>query len=350
MRLLDSFVVTTSMNASLHSHAQTLGLVALQRSTPNLPFQLIAPGRTFLKRGSLFQLERGSFPKERDFLLFSDCLIWIANLDKGDSEPTERWDWKGVKAGLSPRLMMVRSRSRSEAELSALRSPVQTGCSGNGLLSSSQPASPTRPSPSTPSSRSIASPIRTTKKRQTSNASCDERWWFKGKAELVDLEVVVTPPTDVGEECRLEVWSPEGSFAVYAGKSPVKSPFFAFILFVFPASEVERDEWSTAIRNAKAALLASLNVTHPNSTLSSSASTNHLRRTLQALPHLPEDAQNRPRRGRVEHFVPAVWIPDGKTECCMRCGRPFGWRRRRHHCRLCGRCVCASCSGSVCCF
>jgi len=57
------------------------------------------------------------------------------------------------------------------------------------------------------------------KKRQGSNASCDERWWFKGKAELVDLEIVVTPPTEVGEECRFEVWSPGGSFAVYAGES-----------------------------------------------------------------------------------------------------------------------------------
>jgi len=134
----------------------------------------------------------------------------------------------------------------------------------------------------------------------------------------------------------------------------VNQPYGCFpylhLIFVSPASEGERDEWSTAIRNAKAALLASLNVTHPNSTLSSSTSTNHLRKTLQALPHLPEDEQNRPRRGKVEHFVPAVWIPDGKTESCMRCGRPFGWRRRRHHCRLCGRCVCASCSGSVCWF
>lgn len=316
--------ITTSMNASLHSHAQTLDLLALQRSTPNLPFQLIAPGRTFLKRGSLLQLEGGSFPKERDFLLFSDCLLWIANLDKGDSEAAERWEWKGIKSGFSP---MVRSRSGSEAELSAPRFRVQTGGS---LLPSSQPTSPIRPSPSssTPPSRSIVSPSRV-KKRQSSNASCDERWWFKGKAELVDLEIVVTPPTEVGEECRFEMWSPEGSFAVYA------------------ASEDERDEWSTAIRNAKAALLASLNVTRPNSTLSSSTSTNHLRRTLQALPHLPEDEVIRPRRGKVEHFVPAVWIPDGKTECCMRCGRPFGWRRRRHHCRLCGRCVCASCSGSI---
>ena len=93
--------------------------------------------------------------------------------------------------------------------------------------------------------------------------------------------------------------------------------------------------------------MATLTVMNPNSTLTSSASTNHLRRTLQALPHLPDDDDKNPPRGRVQHFVPAIWIPDGKTDTCMRCGRPFGWRRRRHHCRLCGRCVCGNCSGKV---
>jgi hypothetical protein len=93
--------------------------------------------------------------------------------------------------------------------------------------------------------------------------------------------------------------------------------------------------------------MATLTAMNPNSTLTSSVSTNHLRQTLQALPHLPEDDDKNPPRGRVEHFVPAIWIPDGKTDACMRCGRPFGWRRRRHHCRLCGRCVCGSCSGKV---
>ena len=130
---------------------------------------------------------------------------------------------------------------------------------------------------------------------------------------------------------------------------------------------MERDDWSGAIRNAKASLLMTLNVTHPNSTLTSSASTNHLRRSLQALPFHPGDHRlddgeddkrkkrkgrdkdkdkcRSERRGRVEHWVPPIWIPDAKT--CMRCGRGFSWRRRRHHCRLCGRCVCASCSERV---
>jgi len=168
-------------------------------------------------------------------------------------------------------------------------------------------------------------------KRKSRHASsgADERWVYKGYLDLVDVEVVVSRSMEPGEERRFELLSPQQSFAIYS------------------ANEEERDEWSTAIRNAKASLLVSLNVMQPNSTLTSSSSTNHLRRTLQALPYAPEENGQRPQRGKVDHFVPAIWIPDGKTQSCMRCGRTFGWRRRRHHCRLCGRCVCGSCSSKT---
>ena len=36
------------------------------------------------------------------------------------------------------------------------------------------------------------------------------------------------------------------------------------------------------------------------------------------------------------------WTPD--TRQCESCGKPFTWRRRRHHCRFCGLCVCDACS------
>ena len=111
--------------------------------------------------------------------------------------------------------MMMRSRSRSEAELSALRSRAVVAGAGTGFSPTSQPMSPTRPTPSALSSRSVVSPRMKT--RQASSGNGEERWWFKGKADLVDLEIVVTP-SDVGEESRFEVWSPEGSFAVYAGE------------------------------------------------------------------------------------------------------------------------------------
>jgi hypothetical protein len=109
-----------------------------------------------------------------------------------------------------------------------------------------------------------------------------------------------------------------------------------------------------------------MNSTNPNSTLTSSTSNQHLRLTLQALPYAPDEggssnspqkkkgikrdkekSKEKQRRGHVEHFVPAIWVPDSKADSCMRCGGVFGWRRRRHHCRLCGNCVCANCSGKV---
>ncbi|KAF7974139.1 hypothetical protein HWV62_13369 [Athelia sp. TMB] len=320
--------ITISLNTSLHTHSQTLALLALQRATPNLPIQLVTPGRTLLRRGPLYQLERSNAPREREFLLFSDCLIWLAS--EGDSED---WGWKEREKedkkekrmsmgfmGVGKRPPMARSRSKSEAELSSVLRFREHG-SADGVpgprrlpMSNGNTSAPT-----TPTKR---------KTRQGSNGEERERWVYKGKCDLVDLDVVV-PPAHEDSEWRCELLSPEVSFAVYA------------------SSEEERDEWCTAIRNAKSSLLASLNAMHPNSTLTSSASTHHLRRSLQALPHSPEENSRKPRRGKVEHFVPAIWIPDAKTDSCMRCGKGFGWRRRRHHCRLCGRCVCASCSGKT---
>ncbi|RDX50579.1 hypothetical protein OH76DRAFT_1402643 [Lentinus brumalis] len=287
--------ITMSLNTSLHTHAQTLGLLALQRNTINLPFQLITPGRTFLKRAPLLQLEN-STPREREFLLFSDCLIWLSSAD-GDLF-SDKWSALGASSS-TPDLLRSRTRSEEGEVMRRRQSLLQLKFNGSPR-----------------------------KKRQASSG-VDDRWVYKGHVELVDLEVVVsTPAVGDSQERGFELLSPHQSFAVYA------------------VSEEERDEWVNAIRNAKSALLVSLSVMQLNSTLTSSASTNHLRRTLQALPYAPED-YSKPQRGMVEHFVPAVWVPDGKTESCMRCGRTFGWRRRRHHCRLCGRCVCGGCSSKT---
>ncbi|TBU26804.1 hypothetical protein BD311DRAFT_779367 [Dichomitus squalens] len=298
--------ITMSLNTSLHTHAQTLSLLALQRNTVNLPFQLISPGRTFLKRSPLLQFE-GSTPKEREFLLFSDCLIWLASAD-GDIF-SEKW----YSYAASPTSVSV---SSSTPDL--LRTRMRSGDD--------------QPQPEALRKRQSLLNVRlngSPRKKRQASSGVDDRWVYKGHVELVDLEVVVsTLAAEDTQERGFELLSPQQSFAVYA------------------VNEEERDEWVTAIRNAKSSLLVSLSVMQLNSTLTSSSSTQHLRRTLQALPYAPDDS-SRPKRGKVEHFVPAVWVPDGKTESCMRCGRTFGWRRRRHHCRLCGRCVCGSCSGKT---
>ncbi|KAJ6621508.1 hypothetical protein B0H10DRAFT_2017589 [Mycena sp. CBHHK59/15] len=319
--------ITLSLNTSIHTHAQTLSLVALQRATPNLPFQLIVPGRTLVRRGPLLHIELSAQPRDREFLLFSDCLVWL--------EPEDGWgnsnsSGGGGGGGGTVRPVMVRTRSKSEAEL-----PVRNA---NGEVVGASPTRSALPLPPVRKSAYHHPVSRMRRRRHPSSGTAEEgRWVYKGRAELVDLEVVVTPPREIGEERRFEVLSPEGSFVLYAD------------------SEQERNAWTEAIRQTKTQLFVSLNATHPDSTLTSSSSTAHLRRSLQALPFPPSDERlatvkegrgkkKLERRGRVEHWVPAIWIPDEKTEGCMRCGRTFGWRRRRHHCRLCGRCVCASCS------
>ena len=97
---------------------------------------------------------------------------------------------------------MIRTRSKSEAELNAILH-----------ARNSEPASPPRPSSKPVLS---SSPTKRTIVRHASSGT-EERWVYKSKIELVDLEVVVIPPREDGEERRLEILSPEGSFAVYAG-------------------------------------------------------------------------------------------------------------------------------------
>ncbi len=43
-------------------------------------------------------------------------------------------------------------------------------------------------------------------------------------------------------------------------------------------------------------------------------------------------------------FLAPVWQTDKSTKQCQLCGIGFTLTRRRHHCRVCGRLVCASCS------
>jgi hypothetical protein len=51
--------------------------------------------------------------------------------------------------------------------------------------------------------------------KRRGNSSTDERWVFKGKVDLVDVEVTVG--SVLGEEYRFEILNPEESFVVYAG-------------------------------------------------------------------------------------------------------------------------------------
>jgi len=50
----------------------------------------------------------------------------------------------------------------------------------------------------------------------------EEKWWFRGRTDLMDLEVVVPHliGLESGEEGRFDILNPEMSFALYAGEWP----------------------------------------------------------------------------------------------------------------------------------
>jgi len=188
---LDTLPVTLSLNTSLHTHAQTLSLLAIQRATPNLPFQLISPGRSLLKRGPLSQVET-STPKEREFLLFSDCLLWLSNADKVSSGELIA---EKLGRGSSPpsRPPMVRNRSKSDADI-----PKLTNNRSSSLLPASKSQIPSKSKGRYPSS------------------GTEEKWIYKGHIELVDINVVAPPALETSQDHKLEILSPHSSFVLYA--------------------------------------------------------------------------------------------------------------------------------------
>lgn len=64
----------------------------------------------------------------------------------------------------------------------------------------------------------LGSPSKRKARHTASSGGTEEKWVYKGHVDLVDLEVIVSPARDVGDERRLEILSPFNSFAVYAGK------------------------------------------------------------------------------------------------------------------------------------
>lgn len=64
--------------------------------------------------------------------------------------------------------------------------------------------------------------------------------------------------------------------------------------------------------------------------------------TDRPLPRRPSFGSSRDRRSQ-ENTLPR-WQPDNEVSACPICGTQFGLLYRRHHCRKCGRVVCANCS------
>ncbi|TFY54507.1 hypothetical protein EVJ58_g8820, partial [Rhodofomes roseus] len=135
--------------------------------------------------------------KEREFLLFSR-LPPLGSRRRRRKWPTAGWGRRAL-ADLPPlppaRPPLIRTRSKSDADMAGAAEAIKRK---ESVLKFRLHASPAK------------------KKARHASSGTDERWVYKGYVDLVDMEVVVPPAREFGDERRLEVLSPQQSFAVYA--------------------------------------------------------------------------------------------------------------------------------------
>lgn len=156
------FLVTASLNTSLTTHAQTLALLSIQRNTRDLPpivTPLVAPGRILLKRGMLVR-EFGTGDADGralcEFILLNDYLLCL-----------------------------------EREELGFLPQSID------------------------------GTPQQRRQKHAGGDGGDDNKWIYRGIVNLVDMEVVMgfeRMGGGIAPQERLEILSPEGSFALYTGK------------------------------------------------------------------------------------------------------------------------------------
>ena len=169
---------------------------------------------------------------QREFLLFSDCLLWLAPVDSSAHSWDWDWSWSGSGSGgishstqnspsasdskmsTTEAVSMIRTRSKSEAEISSLKDDL-------GSAADSTPVTPHKSDRRKSHYYAVPPPPPNMMKRHGSN---DDKFVYKGRVDLVDLEVVVGSALE--DERRFEVLSPEGSFVVYAGESISLIPIF----------------------------------------------------------------------------------------------------------------------------
>ncbi len=71
--------------------------------------------------------------------------------------------------------------------------------------------------------------------------------------------------------------------------------------------------------------------------------------TLPDRPTIAQIVDYRQRFGSLRHGTATIattgaWVADNQRANCTCCNAAFSWKKRRHHCRVCGEVVCDSCS------
>ncbi|KAG1805598.1 Dbl homology domain-containing protein, partial [Suillus variegatus] len=324
--------VTSSLNTSLHAHAHTLSLLALQRATLGLPptLHFVQPGRTLIFRAPLVidsggvaiegpAIGRGRRDRICEFLLFDDILVWL------DFDPSalrdSHWFTLAAHATASDERHTYTYRNHlSLVDIEAVLDPshhpprLEVLSPGGSFAVYAVPSQP--PSPRRLSSSASESALATRRTTPLTSASND-----------TSLHTFL----HLLRQARSALLARDPSIALRGVR-------MRGVLWAEAYEPEERDERVSQIQEYE---VPTLDTRQPNlPDLASQQAPNITAPThVEGLP-----LSARPQRAPLP-FLPPVWVPDAKTDACMRCARPFGLVRRRHHCRLCGKVVCAECSG-----
>jgi hypothetical protein len=163
--------------------------LAVQKATPNLPIPFLEPGRTFIKRGLLFQTA-DRVERIREFFLFSDCLLWLSKGGEREGATTSEEEHFKQSMASSPLSASFSAMGRrlSELDVNPGKRPISRAPS------------------STPGSKLPGS----------MQQSEEEKWWFRGRIDLLDMDISL-PVATFGGEGKIDVHSPQMSFSLFCG-------------------------------------------------------------------------------------------------------------------------------------
>lgn len=398
--------VASTINENVRQHEMVMLMLALQRSLTGLTSPLLVPGRSLLRRGTLRKACRKDI-QHRAFFLFTDCIIYARPLSGGSASIEAAWNgiaraggfsaaglangiggpWSTPSALNSPRHVPLSVENLSDGHGGRARVSSGNLFSGNGIFdalqaqqhqqlqfrekyalqdctvigvedthnsTSNAPAS--FESGGTPFSFEIRTPDKSFAV-YAETADSREAWmtairdarneWLKARRTLRAEEDSIEAKRDrrrsvtaaAAAKARQSVYSlsmPANSFhaTIPEGTETLENSFGGDV----SQSSIHGDTAGTLrssvpfpLCNAKPAPPA------PVLGLPSSASFAAL------LGGSATPNASAPLRLLEEYNAPA-WIPDSRADRCMSCSEAFGVWRRKHHCRLCGRVVCWSCS------
>ncbi|PWN50870.1 hypothetical protein IE53DRAFT_368539 [Violaceomyces palustris] len=379
--------VASYINENIRQHEMIMTMLSLQRSIQGLTEPLIAPGRSFIKRGTLIKTCRRNF-QPREFFLFSDCLIYASPITGGIESASAAW-LAFSRSGLYP----------AGLGESIYGGPPQSPTSSNG------DASPIESSYHRMRTFSVPEPY-TPLAGAIFNLS-GQQLQFRSKFMLRDCTVVGVDDISVdGLRHCFEIRTPDKSFAVYAETSAAKEAWLSAIRdaktdFMSARRTLKAEEDSIEAKRDRRRSQYRVDPSRPGyrklagqagpsiylgagGGMSHSPSTHTITETegegadaresetvLHARPDsaAPKDSSRpisfpssstsvslvtllapsanatptRPLKVLEDYNAP-VWVPDSRADKCVCCSESFGMWRRKHHCRLCGRVVCWSCS------